>query len=105
MGHEYVRFNSRLYIDIMYLDGRPVLPTVEESSRFSAARFLTKMKTDALWKTLIMCWSGIYRGLLQCRMVDKGAQFRNDFAELTALQGIKLEKSGVQAHNSLVVAE
>ena len=49
MGHENVRFNSRVYIDIIHLDGLPVLHIVEESTRFSSARFLTKMTTDVMW--------------------------------------------------------
>ena len=34
IGHEHVRFNARVYIDIMYLDGKPVLHIVDESTRF-----------------------------------------------------------------------
>ena len=72
MGHENVRFNSRVYIDIMYLDGRPVLHIVDESTRFSAARLLTKMTTDAVWEAIVMCWSSDYTGLPKCIMVDEG---------------------------------
>ena len=89
----------------MYLDGRPVLLIVDESTKFSAARFLTKMTTDAVWEAIVMCWSSVYTGLPQCIVVDEGAQFRQVFAELTALHDIKLEKSGVEAHNSLGVGE
>lgn len=38
-------------------------------------------------------------------MVDEGARFRKVFAELTALHDNKLEKSGVQSHNSLTFGE
>ena len=105
MGHEDIRFNSRVYIDIMYLDGRPVLHIVDKSTRFSAARFLTKMTTDAVWEAIVLCWSSVYTGLPQWIMVDEGAQFRNVFAELAALYDIKLEKSGIQSHNSLGIGE
>ena len=105
MGHEDIRFNSRVYIDIMYLDGRPVLHIVDKSTRFSAARFLTKMTTDAVWEAIVLCWSSIYTGLPESGMVDEGAQFRNVFAKLTALHDIKMEKSGIQSHNSLGVGE
>ena len=41
-GHANIRFNARAYIDIMYLDGRPVLHIFDEGTRISAERFLPK---------------------------------------------------------------
>ena len=38
-------------------------------------------------------------------MVDEGSQFRNTFAELTAIHDVQLEKSGIQSHNSLGIGE
>ena len=52
-----------------------------------------------------MCWSSVHTGLPQCIMVNEGDQFRKVLAELTALYDIKLEKSGVEAHNSLGIGE
>ncbi len=42
LGQEIVRFNAEAYIDIIYLDSRPVLHIVDSATRFSAARFLPK---------------------------------------------------------------
>ena len=105
IGHEHVRFNARAYIDIMYLDGKPVLHIVDEATRFSAARFLPKVSTDAVWDSLILCWSSVYTGLPHHVMVDEGSQFRKIFAELSALHDVKLEQSGVQSHHSLGIGE
>ena len=105
MGHENVRFNARAYIDIMYLDGKPVLHIVDEATRFSAARFLTRVSTDSVWEALIMCWSSVYTGLPHNIMVDEGSQFRKLFAELSVLHEVNLEKSGVQSHHSLGIGE
>ena len=105
MGHENVRFNARAYIDIMYLDGKPVLHIVDEATRFSAAKFLTKVSTDSVWEAMIMCWSSVYTGLPHNIMVDEGSQYRKIFAELSALHDVNLEKSGVQSHHSLGVGE
>ena len=93
IGHENVRFNARAYIDIMYLDGRPVLHIVDEATRFSAARFLTKVSTDAVWEAIVMCWSSVYTGLLHQIVVDEGAQLHKVFADLSASHEINLEKS------------
>ena len=48
MGHANARFNAQAYIDIMYLDRRPVLHILDEANRFSAANFLPKISTDAV---------------------------------------------------------
>ena len=90
MGHEGVRFNARAYIDIMYLDGRAVLHIVDEAIRFSTARFLTKVSTENVWEAILLCWSSAYTSLPQNTMVDEGSQFRNVFAELTALNEVNL---------------
>lgn len=105
MGHGDVRFHARAYIDIMYLDGRPVLHIVDEATRFSAARFLPKVSTESVWDSIILCWSSVYIGLPNNIMVNQGSQFRKVFAELAALHDINMEQSGIEAHNSLGVRE
>ena len=72
MGHANIRFNARAYIEIMYLDGRPVLHVVDEATRSSAARFLPKISTDAVWDAIVLCRSSAYTGLPQNMMVDEG---------------------------------
>ena len=84
---------------------RAVLHIVDEATRFSAARFLTKVSTENVWDAILLCWSSVYTGLPQNIMVDEGSQFRNLFAELTALHEVNLEKSGIQSHNSIGVGE
>lgn len=56
MGHEDVRFNARVFMDIVYLDGRPVLHLVDEINRFSATRFLSKMTTEGVSDAIVMFW-------------------------------------------------
>ena len=73
IGHENVRFNARAFVDIMYLVGKPVLHIIDEATRFSAARFLTKMSTDALWEAIVKCWSSVYTGSPYNVMVDEGS--------------------------------
>ena len=89
----------------MYLDGKPVLHIVDEATRFSAARFLPKMSTDAIWDSLLLCWSSVYIGLPDNITVDEGSQFRKIFAELAALHDVNIEKSGVESHKSLGIGE
>lgn len=41
-GTPEARFNERIMIDVMTIDGKKVLHVVDEGTRFSAARFLEK---------------------------------------------------------------
>ena len=92
-------------MDIVYLDGRPVLHLVYEATRFSATRFLPKMTTEGVWDAIVKCWSSIYTGLPNTMVVDEGSQFRKLFAELAPIHGVDVEKTGVESHNSLGIAE
>ena len=105
MGYANIRFNARVYIDIMYLDGRPVLHIADEATRFSTVRFLPKISTDAVWDAIVLCWSSVYTGLPQNMMVDEGSQFRKVFARLASIHDVNVEKRGVESHNSLGIGE
>ena len=69
-GHEKVRLNSSMYMDIVYLDVRPVLHLFDEATRFSAARFLANMTTDSVWDAILIFWSSIYTELPNTMLVD-----------------------------------
>lgn len=72
---------------------------------FFAARFLPRIKPDLVWESIVLCWSSVCTGLLGKIMVNEGSQFRKIFVELAALHDVKVEKSGVESHNSLGVGE
>ena len=96
-----VRFNARAYIDTAYLDGKPALDIVDGATRFSAARFQTKITTEAVCEAIMLCWSSLYTGLPNNIMVDEGSRFRKIFAELAPLDEVNLSKSGIESHNRL----
>ncbi len=54
IGRENVRFNAEVYIDIMYIDGGPVLHIVDAATPFSAT-FLLNVTSDAVWEVVILC--------------------------------------------------
>ena len=72
IGRKDIQFNARAYIDIMYLDGRPVLHIVDEATRFSSARFLSQETTESVSDAIILCWSSVYIGLPQNIIVGEG---------------------------------
>ena len=46
LGAEEIQFYERILIDIMYIDGRPVLHMVDEGTHFSAASFLVNCSSE-----------------------------------------------------------
>ena len=105
VGHEDTRFNAIIFMDIFYLDGKPVLHIVDDATHFSAARFMPRVSTAAIWEALVLCWTAIYTGLPHTIMVDAGSVFRETFAEIAELHDVKTARTGVQSHNSLGIGE
>lgn len=50
--HDDVDFNYRVLVDVMYLDGKPVIHAIDEATSFQAARFLQNMTAKATWNTI-----------------------------------------------------
>lgn len=106
IGTEDIRFNQEVALDIMYLDKRPVLHVVDLQTRLSAARFLKKISTEAVWNTFLECWVKTYVGHPNKLRVDRGAQFTSTgWHEFSEDAGIKLIMSGVEQHNALGAGE
>ena len=101
MGAENSRFNSGVCIDIIYIDGETFLHFIDSATRFSAARLLSKVSTEAICESILTCWATAYTGLPYKFMVDQGSKFQKTFAELVELNGVKVGQTGIQSHNSL----
>lgn len=52
---EHVQFNERILLDITFLHGDPVLHSVEDGTKFSAAHFLPESSTKNSWETTVKC--------------------------------------------------
>jgi len=53
-------FNYSVLIDVLYLDGKPVLQAVDEATAFNAARFLKDMSAKTTWDTVRAYWIDTY---------------------------------------------
>lgn len=104
-GAEHVRFNERIIVDIMYIDGEPILHIVDEGTHFSAARFLPNVRSDTVWMTILSCWSSIYTGIPHRILVDQGSAFGEPFANLCRVGGVEVQRTGIEAHSSLNLGE
>ena len=47
-----LNFNYSFIVDVMYIDGKPVLHVVDEATRFQAARWLENLTSKHTWDTL-----------------------------------------------------
>ena len=100
-GAENVRFNKRLLIDVMYLDGKPALHIMDEGTDLSAARFVKEVSTAAIWATILEYWATISTGLPRKILVDQGSPFGNLFASIGALSNVDAQRTGIGSQNSL----
>lgn len=104
-GAANMRFNERIIVDVMYIDGDPVLHIIDEGTRFSAARFVPNLQAGTLWKTILESWATIYTGIPHRILVDQGSSFGEPFANLCNIGGVEVERTGIEAHASLNIGE
>ena len=105
LGAEGLRFNERVMMDIMVIDGNPVLHIVDEATRFSAASYLPNSSTETVWKTILKCWATIYTGLPNRILTDQGTQFQGRFVDLARAADVDVSSTGIEAHSSLGLCE
>lgn len=89
----------------MVLDGDPVLHIVDDATKFNVARFLPDVSTDTIWATIIECWAAMYIGLPNRILTDQGSQFGDRFVGLARLANVEVNRTGIEAHASLGLAE
>ena len=68
-------FDYLVYVDIMYLDGKPILQVVDLATSFKAARFLKDILTQEVQNALRAYWIDIYLGPLDLIVHDAGKNF------------------------------
>ena len=107
-----LKFGDEISMDLMFLDGKPVLHIVDTATRFSAATFLDAhgeeygQSVEGIWKAFIETWCLLYIGYPNRLRTDQGAAFTSDrWRALSNQCGIQLRLSGVKAHSSLGIGE
>jgi hypothetical protein len=99
-------FNHSVIIDVMYLDGKPVLQVVDSATAFEAARFLKDMSARTAWDTLRACWIDTYLGPPDMVVHDAGKNFAStEFKQLANSMAIGIKEVPVEAHNSVGLVE
>ena len=73
--HDEKEFNGTIYVDVLYIDSRPVLHVVDEATNFQAARWLPNVAADIIWQALRLCWIDVYVGPPDVIAHDAGKGF------------------------------
>ena len=93
-------------VDIMYINGRPVLHVVDEETRYQSGRFLANISAKTTWDTLRLCWIDTYLGPPDRVITDAGTNFTSkEFIKNANSMGIKLKAIPVEAHHSIRIVE
>ncbi|KAI1004852.1 hypothetical protein K3495_g3366 [Podosphaera aphanis] len=101
-----LNFNYSIIIDIMYIDGKPVLHVVHEATRFQAARWLDKLSSKHTWDTLRQCWIDTYVGSPDWIINDAGANFvGKEFIQHASSLAMRTKSVPVEAHWSIGIVE
>ena len=95
-------FNYSVVIDVIYLDGRPVLHAVDEATAFNTARFLKDISARTVWNTVRECWIDTYQGPPDIFVHDAGKNFTSaEFRQQAQALAIMTKEVPVEAHNSI----
>jgi hypothetical protein len=102
---EDLNFNAVIVVDIMYLEGKPVLHIVDTATSFQNARFLFRnTSTKAIWQALRSCWIDTYVGPPDMVVVDAGTNFTlKEFSNEAKALGIQVKEVPIEAHHSIGV--
>ena len=94
-------FNKEVRIDLMFLQGKPVIHVVDTGTNVSAARFLPSQSTDAISNTFMYCWVTIYTGYPPSMLTDQGSAFRSEAWKAYCKRAqISRRHTGTESHNS-----
>lgn len=95
-------FNREVQMDLMYLDGQPVLHIIDTWTNFSVVRFVSSVDTETIWDTLATAWITFYMGNPEFMLIDEESALNiKEWYDLCAEADIKVTVRGTESHNSL----
>lgn len=101
-----IDFNYNVIVDILYIQGKPVLHLVDEATRFQAGRWLKDISANHVWDQLRACWIDTYLGPPDLISADAGKQFMaREFKQYAANMGITVKNVPVETHHSIGLVE
>lgn len=102
LGPDRIVFNHELAMDLMWLEGNPVLHVIDTHTHFQNATVLRSKRSEDIWAAFVECWASLYVGYPRVIRLDQEASFRATvFDDLATANGIELRFSGTESHNSI----
>ena len=96
---EDVNFKYSILVDIMYIDGDPILHIVDEATGFQVARWLNNMSAKHIWNTLRLYWIDVYIGPPDLITHDAGTNFvSKEFCQYATPMAITTRSVQVKAY-------
>jgi hypothetical protein len=103
---EKLVFNDELSMDLLWLDSEPALHVVGTATKFGSAVFLEGQNVEQVWSAFLECWALVYTGYPKKTHTDAGTVFTSDtWKHLHDSNGIILQVSGIESHNSIGLGE
>ncbi|KAL5903019.1 hypothetical protein ACKVV7_011560 [Pyricularia oryzae] len=95
-------FNYEVILDVLWLDGKPVLHVIDSATGFQAATFLKDMSAHTTWNALCRIWIHIYLGPPDIITHDPGKNFASEeFHSNARIVGTTCKEMPVEAHWAL----
>lgn len=95
-------FNFNIIVDILYIQGKPVLHVIDEATRFQTGRWLKDISAKHVWDQLRVCWVDTYLGPPDFITADAGKQFvSKEFKLYASTMGTTVKNVPVEAHHSI----
>lgn len=106
IGTEELRFNQRVFVDTMFIDRRPIIHLVDESTHFSAACFLRTQSAKETWKAILRLWVHTYLGPPDHLVVDQGSAYvSREMKAAVEASGIQLKEAPIENPGTMGIVE
>lgn len=97
-----VVFNEEVAVDLVWLEGRPVLHLVDTHTHLQGAAMLRSKNADYIWSAFMEYWVSLHLGYPHLVRVGHESTMSSDvFRRNAAVNGIVLQFSGIERHSSL----
>ena len=101
-----IDFNYEVVIDVMYINGKPVLHMVDVATSFQSARWLKSLSAKDTWDAFRLGWIDVYLGPPDILTHDPGTNFASvEFHGEAKVMGVTCKEMPVEAHWSVGKAE
>ncbi|KAI0995357.1 hypothetical protein K3495_g12825 [Podosphaera aphanis] len=99
-------FNQTIFVDVLFIEGKPVLHIVDEATRFQAAQFLKGQTTQDIWNALRQSLIDVYVGPPDLIVHDAGKNFTSkEMHQFAESIGSGTKCVPVEAHHSIGIVE